>query len=333
MSATFDELRQVGVAISTCCALIGRSRATHYRHLAPPVQGPKQARAAARNDQALSPAERDAVLELLGREEYADLSIGQIWHRELDEGHYICSLSSMYRIARAAGQTRERRRQATHPPTSKPELVADGPSQVWSWDITRLRGPAKGIWYHLYVIIDIFSRFTPGWVIAPVEDSDLASDFIADAIATNLVVPHTVHADRGSSMKSQPVSALLTNLGVTRSHSRPKTSNDNPYSEAQFKTLKYIPNFPARFESIQHARQFCRGFFHEYNHVFLHSGIGWHTPASVHFGTAGAIDQARQNTLDKAYQANPQRFGRRPKPPAMPDTSWINQPSNQLTTN
>lgn len=331
MNTTFTELRRAGVPVTRSCELIGRSRATHYRHVKPPVQGPKPPRAVPDNGQALSASERAAVLELLGCGQYADLSIGQIWHRELDAGHYICSLSSMYRIARAAGQTRERRRQATHPPKIKPELAANGPSQVWSWDITMLRGPTRGIWYRLYVLIDIFSRFNPGYIIAPSEDSDLAADFIADAITGNGAVPHTVHADRGSAMKSQPVSALLADLGVTRSHSRPKTSNDNPFSEAQFKTLKYLPNFPARFESIGHARQFCEGFFYEYNYVFLHSGIGWHTPASVHLGTFAAIDDARQVTLDQAYQAHPERFWRRPQPPSMPDMSWINQPSNQLT--
>lgn len=238
----------------------------------------------------------------------------------------------MYRIAQGAGQVRERRRQATHPAKVKPELAADGPSQVWSWDITKLRGSAKGIWYHLYVIIDIFSRFNPAWVISPVEDSELAADFIDDAIARNGTAPHTLHADRGASMKSQPVSALLANLGVTRSHSRPKVSDDNPFSEAQFKTLKYIPNFPVRFASIEHAREFCTGFFYEYNHVFRHSGIAWHTPASVHFGTYAAIDDARQITLTAAYQNHPERFGRKPRPPALPDMSWINNPANQLTT-
>src|SRR5450756_2624944 len=210
----------------------------------------------------------------------------------------------MYRIAAAAGQTRERRAQATHPAKVKPELLADVPSQVWSWDITKLRGPTKGVWFHLYVLIDIYSRFTPGWIVAAREDSMLAKDFLDEAIARNGVIPHTVHADRGTSMTSKPVSALLVDLGVTRSHSRPRVSNDNPYSEAQFKTLKYLPEFPASFASLAHARQFCAGFFHEYNYIHHHSGIAWHTPASVHFGTADAIDQDRQNTLTAAYHAH-----------------------------
>ena len=333
MSTTFVELRDAGLPVRTVCALIGRARATHYRHVRGPVLGPKPARVPAGNGQALSVPERLAVLELINTPTYADHCIGQIYARELDADRYWCSVSSMYRIARAAGQSRERRRQATHPPKVKPQLLADGPSQVWTWDITKLRGPDKGIFYQLYVLIDIFSRFNPSWLISPEEDSLLAADFIEEAIARNGVVPHTVHADRGTSMTSKPVSALLTDLGVTRSHSRPHVSNDNPFSEAQFKTLKYLPNFPARFGSVADAREFCAGFFHEYNFAHRHSGIAWHTPASVHFGTAVAIDQARQNTLTTAYQANPQRFSRRPHPPVMPTQFWINEPVTQPQIN
>ncbi len=327
MSTTFDQLRHQGVATRDACALIGRARATHYRHLRPPVHGPAPARVVPDNGQALTPAEQEAVLVLINTEANAELSIGQIWARELDAGHYLCSASTMYRIARAAGQSRERRRQATHPAKVKPELLADAPSQVWTWDITKLRGPDKGIFYQLYVLIDIYSRFNPSWIISPVEDSHLATDFIAEAIERNGATPHTVHADRGTSMTSKPVSALLADLGVTRSHSRPQVSNDNPFSEAQFKTLKYLPNFPPAFASIAEAREFCAGFFYEYNYVHHHSGIAWHTPASVHFGTADAIDEARQTTLTAAYHAHPERFGRRPQPPQMPTQSWINQPA------
>lgn len=302
------------------------SSPTHYRHARGPVHGPRPARLVPDNGQALSEVERAAVLSLINSPAYADLSIGQIWARELDEGRYLCSASSMYRIARAAGQSRERRRLATHPAKVKPELLADGPSQVWTWDITKLRGPAKGVFYQLFVLIDIYSRFNPSWIISPVEDSLLAKDFIAEAIERNGATPHTVHADRGTSMTSKPVSALLADLGVTRSHSRPRVSNDNPFSEAQFKTLKYLPEFPKSFASLTHARQFCAGFFHEYNYIHRHSGIAWHTPASVHFGTADAIDQDRQNTLTAAYHAHPERFGRRPHPPVMPTQFWINQP-------
>jgi putative transposase len=326
-------LRAAGVSTSRACQLVGRSRATHYRHARPPVQGPKPARPVPDNGQALSAAERTAVLELINSSGYWDLSIGQIWARELDEGNYLCSMSSMYRIARAAGQSRERRRLATHPAKVKPELLADGPSQVWSWDITKLRGPAKGIFYQLYVVLDIYSRYNPGWIVSPVEDSALAKDLIAEAIERNGATPHTVHADRGTSMTSKLVSGLLADLGITRSHSRPRVSNDNPYSESQFKTMKYLPNFPDHFESLEHARQFLAGFFFEYNHIHRHSGIGWHTPASVHFGTADTIDQERQNTLTTAYHAHPERFGRRPKPPTRPTQAWINEPATEPQTN
>lgn len=333
MNTTFTELRAAKVPVRRACELIGRSRATHYRHARGLLHGPWPARAVPANGQALSGAERAAVLRLINTPAYADLSIGQIWARELDAGNYLCSVSSMYRIARAAGQSRERRRQATHPAKVKPELLADGPSQVWTWDITKLRGPAKGIFYQLYVLIDIYSRFNPSWILSPAEDSLLAADFIAEAIERNGATPHTVHADRGTSMTSKPVSALLTDLGVARSHSRPRVSNDNPYSEAQFKTLKYLPEFPASFASLEHARQFCTGFFHEYNYIHHHSGIAWHTPASVHFGTADAIDEDRQNTLSAAYHAHPERFGQRPHPPAMPTQSWINQPDHEPQMN
>ena len=326
MNTAFGELRAAAVPTTKAWVLLGRARTSHYRHARGPVLGPRPARMVPDNGQALSLNERLAVLTLINSPAYADLSIGQIWARELDEGRHLCSASSMYRIARAAGQSRERRRQATHPARVKPELLADGPSQVWTWDITKLRGPAKGIFYQLYVLIDIFSRFNPSWILSPVEDSLLAKDFIAEAIARNGTVPHTVHADRAASMTSKPVSALLADLGVTRSHSRPRVSNDNPFSEAQFKTLKYLPEFPSSFASLAHARQFCAGFFHQYNYIHRHSGIAWHTPASVHFGTADTIDQQRQNTLTAAYHTHPQRYGRRPRPPVMPTQFWINQP-------
>ena len=332
MSVAFDDLRAVGTTTVAACTLTGKSRATHYRAQAPPARAasPIPQHQRKKPPQTLSAAERAATLAALNTGPNADLSIGQVWARELDEGRYWCSLSSMYRIARAAGQVRDRRAQATHPPKVKPELGADGPSQVWSWDITKLRGPTRGVWFHLYVLIDIYSRFTPGWIVAAREDSMLAKDFLDEAIARNGVVPHTVHADRGTSMTSKPVSALLVDLGVTRSHSRPRVSNDNPFSEAQFKTMKYLHDFPGHFNTVYDARTFCEGFFAEYNHIHRHSGIGWHTPASVHFGTADAIDDARQITLDAAYAAHPERFARRPLTPKIPQHSWINQPAPEL---
>jgi len=208
----------------------------------------------------------------------------------------------MYRILRAAGQTGERRAQATHPARTKPELVADAPNQVWSWDITRLRGPVKGIWFHLYTVIDIWSRYVVGHLVAAAEDGQLAEALIADAAARERVDPDQliVHADRGAAMTCKTVTQLLSDLKIGRSHSRPKTSNDNPFIEAGFKTLKYDPTFPERFGSIQHARQHCEAFYSYYNHEHRHSGIGLHTPASVHHGTAEQIREQRQRTLDTA---------------------------------
>ena len=327
MNAAFGELREAAVPTRRACVLIGRARATHYRHARGPVHGPRPARMLPDNGQALSDTERQAVLRLINTHAYADLAIAQIWARELDEGRYLCSASTMYRIARGAGQSRERRRLATHPAKVKPELLADGPSQVWTWDITKLRGPAKGIFYQLYVLIDIFSRFNPSWIISPVEDSLLATDFIAEAIERNGC--HPAHRAR----RPRHVDDLQARLGAAGRPGRHPValpaprSNDNPFSEAQFKTLKYLPDFPESFESLADARQFCAGFFHEYNYIHRHSGIAWHTPASVHFGTADAIDEARQTTLTAAYHAHPERFGHRPHPPVMPTQSWINQPT------
>lgn len=333
MTTAFTELRTAEISVQASCEHTGISRATHYRRADPkgPMHGPWLPRTPPPS--ALSEAERSAVLDLLARPAYRDLAIGQVWTRELDEGRYWCSMSTMYRIARAAGQVRERRRQATHPPRTRPELVAYGPSQVWSWDITALKGPIKGIWYKCYVIIDIFSRYVTGWLVAAAEDAVVAKDFLTDAVRQNGCEPHTVHADRGGAMVSKPVSELLVDLGVLRSHSRPHTSNDNPYSEAQFKTMKYVPDFPERFGSMQDARNFCDGFFLAYNHEHRHSGIGWHTPASVHFGTAGQIQTQRQTTLDRAHATHPARFARPPRAPQLPEQAWINQPIDQPQPN
>ena len=314
------------------CTLTGISRATYYRKAKPvgPLHGPWRPRTPP--PQALSLAEREQVLAVLNAPGYADLAIPQVWARELDQSRYWCSMSTMYRIARTAGQSRERRRQATHPPRVRPELVATGPSQVWSWDITALKGPVKGVWFKCYVVIDIFSRYVTGWLVAAAEDAVVARDFLAGAVARNTIEPHTIHADRGGAMTSKPVSEMLVDLGVLRSHSRPRTSNDNPYSEAQFKTMKYMPDFPDRFGSLADARTFCDEFFAAYNHEHRHSGIGWHTPASVHYGTAEQIRKHRQATLDTAYTQHPDRFNRRPRAPQLPDEAWINQPTTQAQT-
>ena len=213
---------------------------------------------------------------------------------------------------------------------SNPRRSNRRPNEVWSWDITKLQGPQRGVHYELFVIIDIFSRYVVGWMVSPAETGELAQAFIADTLATHGIGPGqlSLHADRGTSMTSKPVAQLLVDLGVARSHSRPHVSNDNPYSEANFKTLKYCPAFPGRFGSIEHARTFCAAFFDHYNHVHRHAGIGLHTPASVHYGTADEIRAQRAVTLDTAYAANPARFGhRRPEPPKLPTIAWINEPS------
>jgi putative transposase len=282
----------------------------------------------------LSAGEREQVLAVLDSPRFADKSPGQVWAILLDEGVYLCSQATMYRLLRERGQSGERRAQAVRPATVKPELEADGPNQVWSWDITKLKGPVRGVYYLLYVIIDIFSRKAVHWEIWPTENGTLAKEFLQNAIAANGGIrPGSVHADRGTSMTSNTVTGLLALLGIDQSHSRPHVSNDNPYSEAQFKTLKYCPSFPGRFGSIEDANVFCAQFFTYYNHEHRHSGIGMHTPASVHDGTAAAIQARRVATLHEAFLAHPERFrGRRPYPPPLPTRVWINQPPATLQT-
>jgi putative transposase len=315
------------LGITAACRLTGRSRATHYRRLRPaPPPRPRKRQV---QPSALTAEERAAVLELMNSDEYAELPPAQIWARELDAGRYHCSVSTMYRILREKGQNGERRRQATHPAKTVPELVATGPSQVFTWDITKAAGPAKGIWYHAYVIIDIFSRYIAGHTVEAAESAERAEELIRDTITRNGIVPETVHADRGTSMTSKKVSQLLIDLGVTRSHSRPKVSNDNPYSEAQFKTTKYMSDYPERFDSLAHAREWFDAFTAYYNHEHRHSGIGWHTPASVHFGTAEEVRDQRAVTLAEAYARHPERFGRRPRPPEIPQQAWINDPAKR----
>ncbi|MBA2326314.1 MAG: IS3 family transposase [Actinobacteria bacterium] len=327
IDAHFDDLALV-TSTTQACVLLGASRATRYRRRRPRVAGPPAPRPTPPN--ALTEAERQHVLGVLRSEEFCDLAPAQVWARLLDDGEYVCSISTMYRLLAIAGENRERRRQRTHPAKKKPELLARRPNQVWSWDITKLQGPERGVYYDLFVIIDIFSRYVVGWTVSPAETGELAEAFIADTLTRHGINRDqlTLHADRGTSMTSKPVAQLLVDLGVARSHSRPHVSNDNPYSEANFKTLKYCPPFPGRFGSIEDARAFCALFFDHYNHVHRHAGIGLHTPASVHYGTATEIRAQRARTLDAAYAANPARFRHRPPtPPKLPTVAWINQPN------
>lgn len=326
MGAAVIELENY-TSTSTACRLLGKSRATLHRerHPRPRQQSDGQR---GRQPSALSAEEQAAVLAALNDTRFADKSPAQVWAFLLDEGVYLASISTMYRLLRGQGQVHERRRQATHPPRVRPELVADGPDQVWCWDITKLKGPWRGVYFDLYVMLDIFSRKAMRWEVHSRETADLATAFIENAIRGNHgVEPRTIHADRGTSMTSKPVAALLDDLHIQQSHSRPHVSNDNPYSEAQFKTLKYCPVFPDRFGSLADARSFCDAFFDHYNCHHRHSGIGLYTPASIHDGTATFIREQRQRVLDEAYAANPDRFHRRrPSAPSLPTRVWINQP-------
>ena len=284
---------------------------------------------------ALSTLERQGLLDALYSERFADCAPRTVYARLLDEGVYLASVRTMYRLLAGQGQSRERRNQRVHPAYAKPELLAVQPNQVWSWDITKLKGPVKWSCYHLYVILDIFSRYVVGWMIALRESAQLAQQLIADTLAKHRIAPGTLilHADRGTSMRSKPVAALLVDLEVIKTHSRPHVSDDNPYSEAQFKTLKYRPEFPERFGSIEDARAHCQHFFPWYNTAHCHSGIGFMTPESVHYGRAQALFQHRAQTLDVAFLAHPMRFkGKAPQPPSLPTAAWINPPKQETAT-
>ena len=283
---------------------------------------------------ALDATERRALLDTLNSERFVDTAPAAVHATLLDEGTYIGSVRTMYRMLAASGGCRERRNQLTHPAYTKPELLAIAPNQVWSWDITKLKGPAKWTCFHLYVILDIFSRFVVGWLIAPRECAELAQQLIADTVSRHNVQSGmlTLHADRGAAMRSKPVASLLVDLDVAKSHSRPHVSDDNPYSESQFKTMKYRPEFPERFGCIEDARAFCQAFFAWYNAVHCHSGIGYMTPHSVHYGLATHMRVIRQATLDAAFVANPNRFkNTHPQLPPMPTAAWINPPPQEKT--
>jgi len=279
---------------------------------------------------ALSIAEQQAVRDVLHSSRFQDAAPAAVYATLLDEGTYLASERTMYRLLAADGQTRSRRDQLVHPTYRTPELLATAPNQVWSWDITKLFGPAKWTYFYLYVILDIYSRYVVGWMVAHREQADLAERLIAETI-TKQEVPAgqlTLHADRGSSMTSKPVAFLLADLGVTKTHSRPHVSNDNPYSESQFKTLKHRPGFPDRFASIEEARAFCQGFFRWYNTEHRHSGIGLLPPEVVHYGQAQATYDARCQVLATAHAAHPERFVRQaPRPPQLPTAAWINPPT------
>jgi putative transposase len=326
MAAMTELAALVGTA--PACHALAVPRATLYRHRGRgPAPRPRTPRAA--SPRALRPEERCAVLDELHAERSVDKPPREVYATLLDEGRYLCSVPTMYRLLRAEGEIRERRDQLRHPAYRKPELLATAPNQVWSWDITKLLGPVKWTYFYLYVILDIFSRYVVGWMVAHADSAQLAQDLIGATCVKHGIAPGmlTIHADRGSSMKSKPVALLLADLGVTKTHSRPHVSDDNPFSESQFKTLKYRPDFPERFGSIEDARAFCRPFFGWYNTEHHHSALGLLTPEIVHYGRTLEVLAARQQVLTAAWHAHPDRFVRRPPVPASPPGAvWINPP-------
>jgi len=336
MSALNTLAPEIGLA--PACAALRISRASIYRQDARRrrlLSSPRQPTPRPRAPLALSDTERQTLREVLYSERFADCAPRTVYARLLDEGRYLGSVRTMYRLLAAVGGSHERRNQRIHPAYAKPELLALQPNQVWSWDITKLKGPLKWSCYHLYVILDIFSRYVVGWMIALRETAQLAEQLIADTVAKHNIAPGTLtlHADRGTSMRSKPVAALLVDLEVAKTHSRPHVSDDNPYSEAQFKTLKYRPDFPERFGSIEDARTHSQQFFQWYNGTHCHSGIGFMTPESVHYGRAQALFQQRAETLNVAFLANPTRFkGRSPQPPKLPTAAWINPPKQETAS-
>jgi putative transposase len=324
MDAVSKLAQEIGIA--RACDVMGVPRASFYRWNEPPIP-PKPRPSPPRT---LSPSQRQEVLQALNAEEFSDKAPTEIYATLLDREIYLCSLRTMYRILDEAGEVRERRDQLRHPTYKKPELLATGPNQVWSWDITKLLGPVKWTYFHLYVLLDIFSRYVVGWLVADGESAELAKKLIDETVHKQGIQAGqlTIHADRGSSMRSKPLALLYADLGITKSHSRPHVSDDNPYSEAQFKTLKYRPAFPERFGSLEDARLFCRGFFHWYNEEHRHWGIALLTPSTVHHGRAPEVQKVRQAVLARAYAAYPERFVNGvPQPLELPPAVWINPPT------
>ncbi|MCA1698576.1 MAG: IS3 family transposase [Actinobacteria bacterium] len=323
------------VGVRHACSAVGEAQARWYRRHRQSPPPPKPERVPAPQPRALSELERKELRRVLNSEEHVDEAPATVYAKLLDEGVYLASVPTMYRVLREHDEVHERRRQATHPAAKKPELVATKPNQVYSWDITKLLGPAKWTYYYLYVILDIYSRYVPGWMLAHAENAKLAEALLADTVTKQNIGRGqlTLHADRGSPMVAKPVAFLLADLGVTKSYSRPHTSNDNPFSESQFRTMKYRPEFPERFGCFQDAHAFCARFFGWYNDEHRHSGIGFHTPADVHYGRAAAIRGQRAIVLDAAYAQHPERFVRKPpEPPALPNAVWINEPKEDTAT-
>lgn len=311
--------------VAPLCDALGLPRPSYYRRLTARAPRPRPA-----PPRALSPAETAAVLAQLHSPRFADLAPAEVYATLLDEGTYLCSERTMYRILAEHQEVRERRDQLRHPSYKKPELLANGPNQVWSWDITKLLGPRKWTYFQLYVILDIFSRYVVGWMIADRESATLAKKLVSETCARQNVKPGdlTLHADRGSSMRSKPLALLLADLGVTKTHSRPHVSNDNPFSESQFKTMKYRPHFPERFGSIADARAHVSTYFPWYNTQHHHQGLGLLTPHDVHYRLAGKRIDQRNKVLAAAFAAFPARFSDGlPIHQPQPTEVWINPPA------
>lgn len=315
------------VGVQAACQAFGVSRAAYYRHHTEVCLPHSSARTT--HPRALSPRERQSVLDTLHTDRFVDLAPREVYATLLDEGDYLCSIRTMYRILEENDEVKERRNQLRHPVYQKPELLATEPNRVWSWDITKLLGPVKWSYFYLYVILDIFSRYAVGWMVAERESAILARRLIHETYCKQEIDPGqlALHADRGSSMKSKPVALLLSDLGVTKTHSRPHTSDDNPFSESQFKTLKYRPDFPKRFGSLEDARAFCQTFFNWYNKEHRHAGIALLTPEVVHYGKAPEVLKQRCDVLLTAYNNHPERFVRKPPTPQpLHEAVWINPP-------
>lgn len=324
MDAVFEVGPRLGVVAT--CAAFGVARPTYYRHRAP-VFGPRTKRPSP--PRRLPDSERQRVLDVLHEPRFVDLAPLEVYATLLDEGRYLCSARTMHRVLAENAELRERRDQLRHMNHAPPELLATAPNQLWSWDITKLAGPAKWTYFYLYVILDVFSRYVVGWMVAYAESAALAKKLIAETCTRQNIEPGalTIHADRGSSMTSKSVAFMLADLGVTKTHSRPHVSNDNPYSEAGFKTLKYRPDFPDRFGAIEHARAHCVDFFNWYNDEHHHSALGLLTPADVHHGRVEQRTLERAAVLAAAHAAHPERFPHGPPRPRKPSpVVWINKP-------
>ena len=324
--AAVEHLTSLGHSSVSACAALSVPRSSYYRGTR---QSSPEAAPRGLHPSSLTLVERADVIAELTSDRFSDVAIPEVHATLLDEGRYMCSKSTMYRLLNAAQLLTERRRQVSRTHYPRPELLAVAPNQVWSWDITKLKGPVKWSYFYLYVIMDIFSRKVVGWMVADRERSDLARELIEESCVRERIHRDqlTLHADRGSSMQSKPVAHLLADLGVTKSHSRPYVSDDNPFSESNFKTLKYRPDFPERFGSTEDARAFSRDFFPWYNDEHHHSGIAMLTPSELHSGRGGVVLMARHQTMTKAFAANPRRFnGHVPKPQKLPTEVWINKP-------